>query len=117
MKGQYDLTGFFRSNAAWFDDVNYFHGFHRCGDFSVSEADFLSYYGRSLNQLSTGIREPQTEQEQALLDVLNGHKQAETFYEKTWLKYLNKTRDIPIVSSVYYCDHSRSYYDSIEEYG
>ncbi len=80
----------FSSSKPFFDDLNFPRGFQRSGDFTIGEAQLLVEQGRAMQELSQGLREPMTDQEQRFLMVLGGQAQAVSPQEKIWLKYLSR---------------------------
>ncbi|GMG86172.1 DUF413 domain-containing protein [Biformimicrobium ophioploci] len=84
---QIDFSGYEFSAQPWYDD-NFTMGFHRCGEFSIREADFLTHYGRLLKRLCSGEMPPATAEQARLLQVATGELPAETFPERVWCKYL-----------------------------
>lgn len=74
------------------DRVKFPYGFKKSGDFSISEAELLSYYGFTLFKLEQGEIKPETADEKHFLAVVKGKATATTLLEKTWLKYIRLSR-------------------------
>lgn len=85
---------------AFNDFKNYPYGFARSGDFSIREAELLSKHGSLISALMSGDVEPQSAEEQSLLQVARGEKAAETQVEKAWSKYQARINR-PKVGSMY----------------
>ena len=83
-----ETQGFERGATRWYDNVNCPHGFARSGHFTIKQAEFLEWYGRSLKALTSGEAEPATPEQQMMLQVVSGERPAETFAEKTWNRYV-----------------------------
>ncbi len=82
----------FVSGKKFFDSVNFPHGFQRSGFFSMKEADVLLQTGVLIQQIMDGRVAPVDADQEAMLQVINGEKPAETVAEKTWMKYLHVVR-------------------------
>lgn len=80
-----------RSVGKFYDDNNFPRGFNRSGVFTVSEAQILENYGRTMRGLAEGSLIPETTSEQEFLAEISGSKEIQTNYAKCWFKYLNKT--------------------------
>lgn len=80
----------FKANRKFYDDKNYPRGMSRSGDFTLAEVNIIEQYGIALSELSSGKREPQTEDEQHFVDVCNQGATPINAVEKAWLKYQNK---------------------------
>jgi uncharacterized protein YifE (UPF0438 family) len=74
---------------SFFDDINFPRGFSRCGEFTIQESNFLNDYGYSLQQLSNGSLMPENAEEVRFADVCTGRELAQSFAEKTWMKYIS----------------------------
>ncbi|CAM3585638.1 DUF413 domain-containing protein [Parendozoicomonas haliclonae] len=83
-----ETQGFERGASRWYDNVNCPHGFARSGHFTLKQAEFLEWYGRSLKALTAGEVLAGTPEQEELLKVVTGEKPAETFAEKTWNRYV-----------------------------
>lgn len=58
--------------------------------FSDAEIRILERFGREFVRLSNGLRRPETAAQHRFVEVANGRAPAETIYEKTWNKYLQR---------------------------
>jgi uncharacterized protein YifE (UPF0438 family) len=77
----------FVANRRFFDDRNFPRGFTRSGRFTLAEGNLLEKHGLAMQELEQGVRQPATDEEQRFLLVCRGEAEANTVYEKTWLKY------------------------------
>jgi uncharacterized protein YifE (UPF0438 family) len=68
------------------------YGFRKSGDFSITEADLLTRYGKTLLGLESGELSPESEDERHFVDFINGKAQAENSVEKAWVKYVRLAR-------------------------
>jgi len=82
----------FTTTHRFFDNKHYPRGFSRHGDFTIKEAQLLERFGYAFNELDSGKRAPQGEEETAFVAVCRGERPAATDQEKVWLKYLTRTR-------------------------
>ncbi|WP_331435669.1 DUF413 domain-containing protein [Photobacterium gaetbulicola] len=80
-----------RSVGKFYDDKNFPRGFSRSGVFTVSEAQLLENYGRTMRGLADGSLIPETDNEQDFLSEITGSKDIQSSYAKCWAKYVNKT--------------------------
>lgn len=87
-------------NSAFHDRNNYPYGFARSGDFSISESKALSQYGRLISALLSGELECSCEDDEGLLAVAKGEKEASTIAEKAWDKYQRRINR-PKAGSIY----------------
>ena len=74
-------------NTIFFDRDNYPYGFARSGDFSIKESQLLEEFGMLYAALADGKISPESPEEQHVLNVITGNKDAQTAVEKVWLKY------------------------------
>lgn len=81
----------FSVTRRFFDDKNYPRGFSRHGDYTIRESQTLEQFGQACLALENGERKPATAEEKQFVAVMKGEKSAETFLEKTWLKYRDLT--------------------------
>ena len=82
-----------RVPAKQFIDRQHFpYGFRKSGDFSISEADILTSYGKTLAGLESGELVPETAGEAHFVAVLKGEEAPATTLEKAWLKYVRLAR-------------------------
>ncbi|WP_373767224.1 DUF413 domain-containing protein [Glaesserella sp.] len=81
----------FSVTRRFFDDKNYPRGFSRHGDYTIRESQTLEQFGQACSALENGERKATTAEEKHFVAVVKGEKEAETFLEKTWLKYRTLT--------------------------
>ena len=81
----------FSVTRRFFDDKNYPRGFSRHGDYTIRESQTLEQFGQACVALESGERKPATAEEKQFVAVVKGEKAAETFLEKTWIKYRELT--------------------------
>lgn len=81
----------FSVTRRFFDDKNYPRGFSRHGDYTIRESQTLEQFGQACLALESSERKPATAEEKQFVAVMKGEKAAETFLEKTWLKYRDLT--------------------------
>ena len=77
----------FTSTKKFYDDINYPRGLSRSGDYSLKEVNIIENYGIALRELSSGVRQPITKEEQDFVKVCSGEMQATSDVEKAWRKY------------------------------
>lgn len=76
-----------------FKDITKFpRGFHRCGDFSIVEAQLLTIYGETLLALEQGQIEPNSSKEQQFQIFTKELREPTTKIEKVWQKYITIAR-------------------------
>jgi len=75
------------SGKAFRDDKNFPHGFSRSGNFSRNESDLLTRGGCCASSLVAGEIEPKGKAQKQLIAVCRGERDAETEFEKVWMKY------------------------------
>ncbi|AIF99224.1 transposase [Alteromonas australica] len=80
------------SAKPFIDRVKFPYGFKKSGDFSISEANLLSLYGRTLNALETGELQAESEDEKHFVDFISGRAEAINPVEKAWAKYVRLSR-------------------------
>lgn len=78
-----------KGSKSFFDDVNFPRGFSRSGEFTVLESNLLHDFGYTLQLLSNGSLMPDNAEEVRFADVCTGRAIAQTFAEKTWMKYIS----------------------------
>ena len=71
------------SAKPFIDRVKFPYGFKKSGDFSISEANLLSLYGRTLNALETGELQAESEDEKHFVDFISGRAEAINPVEKS----------------------------------
>lgn len=81
-----NTTQFF-SDDIYTDKLHYPNGFYDSQDFSEAEADILTFCGNIVSSLVIKSLVPQNIQQQRVLDVIEGKKEAIYFIEKVFLKY------------------------------
>ena len=79
----------FNVDRKFYDDKNYPRGMKRSGDFTLAEAEALEQYGVALMALSSGNRQPITEEEHHFVEVCRGNTTVGSTIERAWLKYQN----------------------------
>ncbi len=72
----------FITTNRFFDNKHYPRGFSRHGDFTIKEAQLLERLGQAFNELDTGKRAPQTEEEKLFVAVCRGEREPATPEEK-----------------------------------
>ena len=70
------------------DRARFPYGIARSGDFSIAEARFLEQNGALYKALFEGKIEDPSESDYRMIQIYKGELEAETFEEKTWLKYM-----------------------------
>ncbi|OOH90799.1 hypothetical protein BMT54_03990 [Pasteurellaceae bacterium 15-036681] len=85
------MAASFSVDRRYFDDKNYPRGFSRHGDYTIRESQTLEQFGQACLALENGDRAPVTAEEEQFVAVMKGDKIAETFLEKTWVKYRSLT--------------------------
>ncbi len=83
----------FVAKRRFFDDRNFPRGFSRSGRFTMAEGTLLEKHGQAMLELEEGQREAVNEEEARFIQVMKGEVEAETTYEKTWLKYRRQIQD------------------------
>jgi uncharacterized protein YifE (UPF0438 family) len=82
-----------RTSAKPFIDRQHFpYGFHKSGDFSISEADLLTRFGKTLLSLENGEMSPQGNDEEAFVEFVRNPREPVTTLEKAWAKYVKLAR-------------------------
>ncbi|MEQ5075461.1 DUF413 domain-containing protein [Providencia alcalifaciens] len=80
----------FITTNRFFDNKHYPRGFSRHGDFTIKEAQLLERHGQAFNELDTGKRAAQTEEEELFVAVCRGEREPVTPEEKVWVKYSSR---------------------------
>ncbi|MFC3095740.1 DUF413 domain-containing protein [Alteromonas sediminis] len=109
------MNGFRQTSKTFLDAKNYPRGFKKSGDFSIAESDILSQLGVTLEGLSNGSLQPESEEELRLVSVLQGQAEAESKVEKTWLKYKKLTLTPRKFYTLYSSNRSVTTDDDFEE--
>ncbi|MDX1452239.1 MAG: DUF413 domain-containing protein [Oleiphilaceae bacterium] len=79
----------FESNCLFYDAIHFPHGFNRAGVFTRTEAEVLTRCGYVIKQLSDYSKEPESDEQKHMLAVIHGEAEAESFIERTWMKYID----------------------------
>jgi uncharacterized protein YifE (UPF0438 family) len=83
----------FRSGSKrFYDDQKFPRGFSKSGSFTLNEADLLSLYGDTMQNLENGNLSPVNPEEKHFLKVLNHPNKANSNLERLWLKYIKLAR-------------------------
>lgn len=80
------------SQKPFIDRQHFPYGFRKSGDFSISESDLLSRYGKNLLALESGELSPTTEDERHFVAFVQGKAEASNNLEKAWQKYVRLAR-------------------------
>ncbi|KXJ60793.1 MAG: hypothetical protein AXW14_11175 [Alteromonas sp. Nap_26] len=80
------------SAKPFIDRQKFPYGFRKSGDFSITEADLLTKYGKTLVSLESGEFSPQSDDEQHFVDFISGKVEANNNLEKAWAKYVRLAR-------------------------
>jgi len=83
----------FVAKRRFFDDRNFPRGFSRSGRFTLTEGNLLEKHGVAFQELDDAVRPPVTEEEQRFVQVMRGELEAESMFEKTWIKYKRQIND------------------------
>lgn len=85
-------TQFRAGKKRFFDNKKFSRGFAKSGDFTIAEEDLLTRYGSTMQALESGELQPENEEEEAFLRVVNQTGEASTKLERVWLKYVTLSR-------------------------
>ena len=80
------------SSKPFIDRMKFPYGFRKSGDFSISEADILATYGKTLLALETGELRPETADEAHFVAFISGQAESANLIEKAWQKYVRLAR-------------------------
>ncbi len=80
------------SQKPFIDRQHFPYGFRKSGDFSITEADFLSKYGKNLLALESGELAPVNADEEHFVAVARGEEAPVNGLEKAWVKYIKLAR-------------------------
>ena len=80
------------SAKPYIDRQKFPYGFRKSGDFSITEADLLTNYGKTLLGLESGELLPESEDEKHFVEFINGKVEAANNLEKAWAKYVRLAR-------------------------
>lgn len=83
----------FVAKRRFFDDRNFPKGFSRSGRFTLAEGNLLEKHGVAMQELEDGVRQPVNEEEQRFVQMCKGETEANTAYEKAWLKYKQQLQE------------------------
>jgi len=74
------------------DREHFPYGFRKSGDFSISESDLLTRYGKTLLALESGELAAESDDEKQFVAFISGHAAAASPLEKAWQKYVRLAR-------------------------
>lgn len=77
----------FQSGKVFRDSKHFPYGFGRSGVFTTRQAMLLEKHGQAYEDLASGLREPQTQEEAQFLEFARGQRTAQNDHEKVWLQY------------------------------
>lgn len=80
------------SPKPFIDRQKFPYGFKKSGDFSITEANLLTQFGKTLLALESGELAPESEDEQHFVEFVNGQADAVNNVEKAWAKYVRLAR-------------------------
>jgi uncharacterized protein YifE (UPF0438 family) len=80
------------STKPFIDRQKFPYGFKKSGDFSISEAELLSAFGRTLLALESGELTPENEEEEHFVAFISGRVEATSPVERAWAKYVKLAR-------------------------
>jgi len=80
------------SSKPFIDRQKFPYGFKKSGDFSITEANVLTQYGKTLLELESGTLQPENEDEHHFVAFVNGQAEAINQIEKAWAKYVRLAR-------------------------
>ncbi|QJR82324.1 macrodomain Ori organization protein MaoP [Alteromonas pelagimontana] len=80
------------SPKPFIDRSKFPYGFRKSGDFSISEADLLTRYGKTLLALESGELAPASVDESHFMEFISGKAEAVNNLEKAWQKYVHLAR-------------------------
>ena len=80
------------SPKPFIDRQKFPYGFRKSGDFSITEANLLTQFGKTLLALESGELAPESEDEQHFVEFVNGQADAVNNVEKAWAKYVRLAR-------------------------
>lgn len=79
----------FRNGVHPFEDEQHFpRGFRKSGVFTIEEADLLTIYGHTMQQLAAKELQPLTKLERHFVKVVTRGARPTNFLEITWQKYI-----------------------------
>ena len=80
------------STKPYIDRQKFPYGFRKSGDFSITEADILTNYGRTLLGLESGELSPESEDESHFVSFIQGNVEPSNNLEKAGAKYVRLAR-------------------------
>lgn len=82
-----------RNLGKFFDNKHFARGFNRSGEFTISEAQILENFGKTMQGLLEGKLLPEDTDEHEFISAFQeGGEQVRNRYADCWKKYLNKTQ-------------------------
>lgn len=81
-----------QGDTRFYDNVHFYRGFSKSGDFTLAEDEMLTYFGTTLLALESGQLEPESQTESDFVDMTKGNREASTKLERTWMKYVHLAR-------------------------
>ena len=81
------LNSDFKSSDLFYDNFNFPHGFKKCGNFSIPEAELLTEVGTRLYLLEQGSVSPETSAEHQFVAMCQSGSEAQSKIELLWKKY------------------------------
>lgn len=85
----------FTSSDMFYDDLHFPHGFKKCGNFSIAEAELLTTIGKRLLLLEQGSIKPENAVEVQFVAMCQSRHEPQTKIEKLWHKYKRLTKPQP----------------------
>ncbi|KDM90784.1 DUF413 domain-containing protein [Photobacterium galatheae] len=80
-----------RNVGKFYDDKNFPRGFNRSGVFTLSEANILESYGRTMRGIQEGLLQPENPEEIQFFAEITGQQEVASEFAKCWMKYLKQT--------------------------
>ncbi len=99
------------SAKPFIDRQKFPYGFRKSGDFSITEADILTNYGKTLLGLESGVLSPESEDEQHFVKFISGEVEAANNLEKAWAKYVKLARGKKYFYTLHSSASNQSDYD------
>lgn len=103
---------FRQGKKRFFDNKKFPRGFAKSGDFTLVEEDILTRYGDTMQNLESGIIQPENAEEAHFLSVVQNQTEAESKLERVWLKYIKLARG----RKRFHTLNGRSKPDNVDEY-
>lgn len=98
------------------DRQHFPYGFRKSGDFSITEAEALSAYGKTLEELESGQLSPNSEDEAHFIAVLKGEQAPNSPLEKAWIKYVKLARGRKQFFTLHSSASNQSEYEDQDDY-